>query len=128
MGQRQHPAHFLRVHLHAGRARPSARNLPLSRELASTASARGLARLLVGLRPEALRLAGDGIAARVEAVEVLGADAYVFCSAEIGGAETRITARADAREAPGRGEAVRLVAESCDAHLFDPGSGERLPS
>jgi multiple sugar transport system ATP-binding protein len=102
--------------------------LPLSRELASTASARGLARLLVGLRPEALRLAGDGIAARVEAVEVLGADAYVFCSAEIGGAETRITARADAREAPGRGEAVRLVAESCDAHLFDPGSGERLPS
>ena len=31
---------------------------------------------------------GDGIPARVEAVEVLGADAYVFCSAEVGGAET----------------------------------------
>jgi multiple sugar transport system ATP-binding protein len=102
--------------------------VPLPRETASAASARGLGRLLVGLRPEALRLAGDGIAARVEAVEVLGADAYVFCSAEVGGAETRITARADAREAPARGDAVRLAAESREAHLFDPESGERLPS
>ena len=95
---------------------------------ASAAAARGLARLLVGLRPEALRLAGDGIPARVEAVEVLGADAYVFCSADVAGAEARITARADAREAPSRGDAVRLAAEGRDAHLFDPESGERLPS
>jgi multiple sugar transport system ATP-binding protein len=102
--------------------------LPLPHETASAASARGLAKLVVGLRPEALRLSGEGIAARVEAVEVLGADAYVFCSAEVAGAATRITARADAREAPARGEAVRLAAESRDAHLFDPESGERLPS
>ena len=101
---------------------------PLPAESASAASARGLVTLLVGLRPEALRLAGDGIAARVEAVEVLGADAYVFCSAEIGGAETRITARADAREAPTRGESVHLAPHGQDAHLFDPMSGERLPS
>ena len=58
-----------------------------SRGGGSAASARGLAAVLVGLRPEALGLAGDGIAARVEAVEVVGADAYVFCSAEVGGAE-----------------------------------------
>ncbi len=102
--------------------------LPLPDGAASAASARGLARLLVGLRPESLRLSADGIPARVEAVEVLGADAYVFCSAEVGGAETRITARADARVAPERGDAVRLVVESRDAHLFDPESGERLPA
>ena len=60
--------------------------VPLPGETASACSARGLGRLLVGLRPEALRLSGDGIPARVEAVEVLGADAYVFCSAEVGGA------------------------------------------
>ena len=102
--------------------------LPLASETVSTCSARGLARLIVGLRPESLRLSGDGIPARVEAVEVLGADAYVFCSAEVGGAQTRVTARADARDAPGRGDAVRLAAESGDAHLFDPSSGERLPS
>ena len=41
---------------------------------------------------------------------MLGADAYVFCSADVAGAEARITARADAREAPSRGDAVRLAA------------------
>jgi multiple sugar transport system ATP-binding protein len=94
----------------------------------SAATARGLRSLLVGLRPEALRLAGDGIAAHVEAVEVLGADAYVFCSAEVGGTEARITARAEAREAPARGDAVRLAPHGRDVHLFDPTTGERLPS
>ena len=101
--------------------------IPLPGECATAATARGLQRLLVGLRPEAIRLAGDGIAARVEAVEVLGADAYVFCSAEIGGAESRVTARADAHEAPSRGESVHLAPQGRDAHLFDPLSGERLP-
>jgi multiple sugar transport system ATP-binding protein len=102
--------------------------IPLRAETVSAAAARGLARLVVGLRPEALRLSGDGIPARVEAVEVLGADAYVFCSADVAGTEARITARADARDAPSRGDAVRLAAEGRDAHLFDPESGERLPS
>jgi multiple sugar transport system ATP-binding protein len=99
--------------------------IPLPDECASAAA---LARLLVGLRPEALRLAGDGIPARVEAVEVLGADAYVFCSAEVAGVKARFTARADARGAPGRGDVVRLAADSGEAQLFDPESGERLPS
>ncbi len=102
--------------------------IPLPSDCATAATARGLARLLIGLRPEALRLSGDGIAARVEAVEVLGADAYVFCSAEIGGAESRVTARADAREAPERGASVHLAPDGRDAHLFDPVSGERLPA
>ena len=102
--------------------------IPLPGDCATAATARGLARLLIGLRPEALRLSGDGIAARVEAVEVLGADAYVFCSAEIGGAESRVTARADAREAPERGASVHLAPDGRDAHLFDPVSGERLPA
>jgi multiple sugar transport system ATP-binding protein len=102
--------------------------IPLPGECAAAATARGLARLVVGLRPEALRLSSEGIAARVEAVEVLGADAYVFCSAEIGGGETRVTARAEARDAPSRGESVHLAPQGRDAHLFDPESGERLPS
>jgi multiple sugar transport system ATP-binding protein len=89
-------------------------------------SARGLSRLLVGLRAEALRLSSEGIPAEVEAVEVLGADAYVFCSAEIAGAETKLTARSDARSAPSRGAAVRLEPQSDDAHLFDPSTGQRL--
>ena len=102
--------------------------LELPADAVSAVSQRGLSRLVVGLRAEALRLAPDGIPALVEAVEVLGADAYVFCSAEIAGAETRLTARADARAAPERGTRVRLAPVAGDAHLFDPASGERLPS
>ena len=44
------------------------------------------------------------------------------------GAEARVTARADARDAPARGDAVRLAPQGRDVHLFDPVSGERLPS
>jgi ABC-type sugar transport system ATPase subunit len=102
--------------------------LTLPVEAVGAVSQRGLSRLLVGLRAEALRLAGDGIPARVEAVEVLGADAYVFCSAEIAGSETRLTARVDARGAPDRGMRVRLQPVAGEAHLFDPESGERLPA
>jgi multiple sugar transport system ATP-binding protein len=102
--------------------------LPLTAETLTAVSARGLDRLVVGLRAEALRLAGEGIPAEVAAVEVLGADAYVFCTAEIGGEERKLTARADARGAPERGASVRLEPKSEDAHLFDPVSGERLPS
>ena len=86
-----------------------------------------LDRVLLGLRPESVRLSSEGIAARVEAVEVLGADAYVFCSATVAGAETRLAARVEAHAAPARGESVRLVAGG-GAHLFDPVSGERLGS
>jgi multiple sugar transport system ATP-binding protein len=102
--------------------------LPLPGNTASACAARGLRRLLVGLRPEALRLWSEGIAARVDAVEVLGADAYVFCSADIGGSKTKMTARTEARDAPERGDAVRLTPEGRHMHLFDPASGERLPS
>ena len=103
-------------------------SISLSEATTAAIDAKGLSRLLVGLRAEALQLAGDGIPARVEAVEVLGADAYVFCTAELAGAETRLTVRAEARRAPDRGDLVRLAPQSDEAHLFDPRDGERLPS
>ena len=58
---------------------------------------------------------------------MVGADAYVFCSATVAGAETRLATRVEAHAAPARGESVRLAADG-DAHLFDPVSGERLGS
>jgi hypothetical protein len=59
----------------------------------------------VGLWPEALELARDGVPARVEMVEELGADA---------------------RRAPARGERVALAVRPGEAHLFDAASGQRL--
>ena len=64
--------------------------------------------------------------AQVEVVEELGADAYVFCAAEVAGEATKLVARVDARHAPQRGERVTLRPRGEEAHLFDPQTGERI--
>ena len=82
--------------------------------------------IVVGLRPEALELAGEGIPASVDVVEEIGADAYVFAAAEVAGAPTKLVARVEARRAPERGERVNLRPRVDEAHLFDPVSGARI--
>jgi multiple sugar transport system ATP-binding protein len=86
----------------------------------------GRDRLVVGVRPESLELAADGIGAEVQVVEDIGADAYVFCTALLDGEERRMVARSSVRRAPGRGERVALRPVPGEAHLFDPVSGDRL--
>jgi multiple sugar transport system ATP-binding protein len=98
----------------------------LPEETAADLRARGAGSVVVGLRPEALELAGDGVPARVQVVEELGADAYAFCVGEVAGSEARLVARADARRPPAIGERVSLRVRPGEAHLFDPASGERL--
>jgi multiple sugar transport system ATP-binding protein len=97
-------------------------------EAASAAiMARGLSTVVVGLRPEALEVATEGIPARVEVVEELGADSYVFCSSDVAGGEARFTARTNARRSPERGERIALRPVAGEAHFFDPETSERLP-
>jgi multiple sugar transport system ATP-binding protein len=98
--------------------------IALPAEAAQATSARG--RITVGLRPDALELAPDGLPARVEVVEDVGAEAYAICTAELSGGERRLIARVDSRRPPARGEAVRLRPIGEEAHLFDPETGERL--
>jgi multiple sugar transport system ATP-binding protein len=93
---------------------------------AAAARARGCSEVVVGLRPESLELAPDGLAAEVEVIEELGADSYVFCVAEVAGDSKRLIARAETRRAPERGARVALRPRPGEAHLFDPASGERL--
>jgi multiple sugar transport system ATP-binding protein len=88
--------------------------------------ANGRASVIVGVRPESLELAGEGIPARVDVVEEIGADAFVFCTAELAGEETKLVARAQAKTAPERESRVHLRPLAADAHVFDPESGMRL--
>jgi multiple sugar transport system ATP-binding protein len=88
--------------------------------------ANGRASVIVGVRPESLELASDGIGARVDVVEEIGADAFVFCTAEIDGEETKLVARASAKTAPERETRVHLRPLAAEAHVFDPESGARL--
>jgi multiple sugar transport system ATP-binding protein len=95
--------------------------------LAVPARVDGRTSVVVGVRPEAMELATEGIAAAVEAVEELGSDAFLYCAAEIEGATVRLAARVDARRAPGRGARVHLRPSPDYApHVFDAETGERI--
>ncbi|MCF7548440.1 ABC transporter ATP-binding protein [Pseudonocardia sp. WMMC193] len=80
--------------------------------------------VLVGVRPEDLRAvpAGTGLAVRVEVVEELGSDAYLYGTAE----GRTIVARTDPRDPPARGDVVHLAPDLDRVHLFDPETGARL--
>ena len=95
-------------------------------QVPSTATANGRGSLVLGFRPEALDLAPGGIPAEVEVVEEIGADAYVFCVAEVAGESTKLVARTDWRSAPGRGDRVTLKPRPDEAHVFDPETGDRI--
>jgi multiple sugar transport system ATP-binding protein len=90
------------------------------------AAATGNGSVIVGLRPESLELAEEGVPARVAVVEEFGFDAYVFCVAELNGAEVKLVARCHARDAPEREQRVSLRPRADEALAFDPASGERL--
>src|SRR5919197_54528 len=79
-------------------------------------AANGRGRLVVGFRPESLELAPEGLPAEVEVVEEVGADAYVFCVAELPGEQVKLVARTDCRLAPERGSRVSLKPKSAEAH------------
>jgi multiple sugar transport system ATP-binding protein len=101
---------------------------PAMNMLPATAVGLGANGKVVGFRPEHVDIAGDGegIAARVEVVEDIGADAYVFCTADVDGEQTRLVARTEVRHAPQQGDRVSLCPRAEEAHLFDSESGERL--
>jgi multiple sugar transport system ATP-binding protein len=100
--------------------------VPVSRAAGEAATGSGISDVVVGIRPEALELASDGIAARVEVVEELGADAYVFCVADLPSGETKLVARVDSAVRPERGARVFLRPRPTEALLFHPTTGERL--
>jgi multiple sugar transport system ATP-binding protein len=78
--------------------------------------------LLLGVRPEAVRLAANGVPASVAVVEVVGADAFVHV--ELGGERLVVRVAADSRPAPGA--AVGIAVDRVDVYLFDPVTGGRV--
>src|SRR6186997_2931570 len=81
-------------------------------ELPASAVGAGWSRIVLGLRPESLELASEGLPARVAVVEEIGADSYVFCVAEVGGEEVKLVARCEARLSPARDARVHLRARA----------------
>jgi len=76
--------------------------------------------VLIGVRPEHLAVAADGVPAEVVVVEPTGADTQIFCKL----AGTDVTAVVRERHDFRPGESIRLKPQL--TYLFDPSSGARL--
>ena len=83
----------------------------------------------VGFRPEDTDLVGEsdgGVPIKVDLVEELGSDAYVYGHADFDGADERFVVRTDGRDAPQMGETVHIKPRSGHHHVFHAASGDRI--
>ena len=63
---------------------------------------------------------------KVDLVEELGSDAYVYGSTEVGGERRPVIARVDGRTPPSKGAVLHLAPREGALHLFAGDSGERI--
>ncbi|MBX9394844.1 sn-glycerol-3-phosphate ABC transporter ATP-binding protein UgpC [Streptomyces sp. TRM72054] len=84
----------------------------------------------VGVRPEHFDVATDsdqGLAVTVNVVEELGADAYVYGTAKLGGDNTKdLVVRVSGRDVPEKGSTLHVVPRPGESHVFSTSTGERL--
>ena len=78
--------------------------------------------VVVGIRPGALRIAADGLEARVELIEDLG-DTKVL---ELDCAGIAMRIRVGDESVPPEGAVISITARPQDIHLFDPATRRRL--
>ena len=100
--------------------------VPLSREIVAAADG---GEVTLGFRPEALELSDDGgISVKVDLVEELGSDAYVYGKMTADGSAegSAIVARMDPRHTPGMGDTLRFRIRLEELHVFSSSSGLRL--
>ncbi|MEU1374056.1 sn-glycerol-3-phosphate ABC transporter ATP-binding protein UgpC [Streptomyces triculaminicus] len=113
--------------------------VPVSREALTSAADKGDRTVTVGVRPEHFDLvdgagsagslskdAPAGVAVTVNVVEELGADGYVYGTAEVGGEDKDIVVRVNGRNVPAKGSVLHVVPRPGELHVFSTSSGERL--
>jgi ABC-type sugar transport system ATPase subunit len=82
--------------------------------------------IVLGVRPGALKIAPDGIAARIELVENMGDTAIVDCTVVNSKTSTPIKWRIDGTPGVREGDVVHLTAPPDAWHMFDATTGQRL--
>jgi multiple sugar transport system ATP-binding protein len=116
--------------------------VPVSREAISEASNKGDTTITVGVRPEHFDLvngdsggkglskgSGDGhagLAVTVNVVEELGADGYVYGTAQVGGQDKDLVVRVNGRQVPEKGQTLYVVPRAGETHVFSTSTGARL--
>ncbi|MBS2966742.1 sn-glycerol-3-phosphate ABC transporter ATP-binding protein UgpC [Actinocrinis puniceicyclus] len=102
--------------------------VPVDRDSLGQASSRGESSVTLGVRPESFDLTSDGtgIAVIVNVVEELGADAFAYGTAKVGGGDVDVIVRVDARNTPAKGETLHFLPKPGETHIFSTVSGDRL--
>jgi multiple sugar transport system ATP-binding protein len=104
--------------------------VPLQSDVVSAASQANLDEVTLGLRPESFTVTGDGtgVSLKVDLVEELGADAYVYGSlpGDNGPEDQHLVVRFDGRVPPSIGDTLKMKIHQEEAHVFNPETGLRL--
>jgi multiple sugar transport system ATP-binding protein len=99
--------------------------LVISQDILTDAKSKGLTEVTVGFRPEDLST-GDGMAVKVEFVEILGVDAYVHGFVSTPHGEQRVVVRTDGRNPPKVEDTIHVNIKDNHIHVFDPTTGLRV--
>jgi multiple sugar transport system ATP-binding protein len=102
---------------------------PLERAIRDQLAEQGARTVQVGVRPEDLCLEepGRGVPVRVEAVEALGAECYVYGKISLPDrSERQLILRTQGRGAPARGSIVHVNIPPGRLHAFDVTTGNRV--
>jgi multiple sugar transport system ATP-binding protein len=116
--------------------------VPVNRDALKAAVDRGDKTVTVGVRPEhfdvvelngsAATLTKDaedapaGLPVSVNVVEELGADGYVYGTAQVGGEPKDLVVRVPGRQVPEKGAKLHVVPRAGETHVFSTSTGERL--
>jgi multiple sugar transport system ATP-binding protein len=109
----------------------------VARDAVQAAADKGDKTVTVGVRPEHFDITSggasglskegpEGLAVTVNVVEELGADGYVYGSAEVGGEHKDLVLRVGGREIPEKGSVLHVVPRPGETHVFSTSTGERL--
>jgi sn-glycerol 3-phosphate transport system ATP-binding protein len=112
------------MNLVSGQLREGRFQLPsLALELPDGASPGRADAVLMGVRPEHLRLAEDGWPVTVELVEVLGAERLLY--SQLGG-QSVVVRTDDSTMHPQPGDVLKVRPHPGKIHWFDPATGQRI--
>ncbi|MDX2852512.1 MULTISPECIES: ABC transporter ATP-binding protein [Streptomycetaceae] len=111
--------------------------VPVERDAVQAAADKGDRTVTVGVRPEHFDIVSSdgsglskdapaGLAVTVNVVEELGADGFVYGSAEVGGEHKDLVIRVGGRQVPEKGSVLHVVPRAGESHVFSTSTGERL--
>ncbi|MFJ4850886.1 MULTISPECIES: ABC transporter ATP-binding protein [unclassified Streptomyces] len=128
---------LVEVPIHDGGVKFGNSVVPVERDALQAAADKGDRTVTVGVRPEHFDIVdGDsaalskdepaGLAVTVNVVEELGADGFVYGSAQVGDEHKDLVIRVGGRSVPEKGSVLRVVPRAGETHVFSTSTGERL--